>query len=144
MDLCRCTAYIASRAVCRCVSSMVTSCFESSGTKEVAKQEDVLLRRATIRHTDCAVLLSPALAATRCSHCESHRHTLRSLASQMEKNEHRETTDKTAPDSHVNYRYLRTPEKAHRLKRMHSELAIVHVAIGGRALVCHLVSLPTL
>ena len=34
----------------------------------------------------------------------------------------RQGADQTAPDSHVNYRHLSTPEKVHRLQRMHSEL----------------------
>lgn len=86
--------------------------------KEVAKEEDVLLRRATIRHTDCAVLLPTTKSLKRCCFCESHRHTLRSLTYQMRN----ESADKTAPDSHVNYRHLSTPEKVHRLQRLHSEL----------------------
>lgn len=93
------------------------------GTKKIANQEEALLRRATIRHTDCAVLLPPASKTTRCSHCESHRHTLRSLVYQTG----RQAADKTAPDSHVNYRFLSTPEKTDRLQRMHSELRANHL-----------------
>ena len=46
-------------------------------------------------------------------------HTLRSLACRVEKEK---SVDKTAPNSHVNYRFLRTPEKTDRLKRTHSKL----------------------
>ena len=88
------------------------------GTREVAKEECDLLRTPTIRHTDCAVLLLPTTTLKRCHFCETHRHTLRSLTYQIR----RQGTDKTAPDSHVNYRHLSTPEKVHRLQRLHAEL----------------------
>ena len=39
----------------------------------------------------------------------------------------RQAADKTAPDSHVNYRFLSTPEKTDRLQRMHSELRANHL-----------------
>ena len=39
----------------------------------------------------------------------------------------RQEADKTAPDSHVNYRFLSTPEETGRLQRMHSELRANHL-----------------
>ena len=104
--------------VMRHARGFLCTIFVFLGTKEVAKEEDVLLRSATIRHTDCAVLLLSTSTSKRCNRCESYRHTLRSLTYQMG----RQGGDKTAPDSHVNYRHLSTPEKERRLQRMHSEL----------------------
>ena len=81
---------------------------------EIAKQEDTFLQHPTIRHKNCPILLPTA--ATRCWHCSDYRHTLRSLSSKHS------TADKTAPDSHVNYRFLSSAEKLDRLKRMHSQI----------------------
>ena len=103
-------------------------CLYFVGAKEVAKEEDKLLRKPTVRHACCAILLRQSAAMTRCSSCESHRHTLRSLACRMDKLEcSLSAVNKSAPDSHVNYRFLRTPEKTDRLKRMHSELRCTQV-----------------
>ena len=90
------------------------------GTKEVAKEESTLICRPTIRHTCCPILLSSSLTRKRCSSCNLHRHTLCSLASRIENSEH--NVDRSDPCSHVNYRFLSTPEKTERLQRMHSEL----------------------
>ena len=89
------------------------------GTKEVAKEETTLLRKPTVRHICCAVLLPATSKTIRCTNCEAHRHTLRSLSCRVETPS---AVEKTAPDSHVNYRFLSTPEKTVRLKRIHSEL----------------------
>ena len=80
----------------------------------------MLLQCPTIRHACCAVLLSPS-DGVRCTHCESHRHTLRSLACRRV----RSTVDKSDTSSHVNYRFLSTPEKEQRLRQMHSELRLI-------------------
>ena len=98
-------------------------CLIFVGAKEVEKVEDKLLRKPTVRHACYAVLLRQSAAMTRCSSCKSHRHTLRSLACRIDKLEcSLSAVDRSAPDSHVNYRFLRTPEKIDRLKRIHSEL----------------------
>ena len=89
-----------------------------SGT-EIAKEENQFCHTPTICHTVCVILLSSDTTQTRCTCYESHRHTLRSLACRVKKEK---SVDKIAPNSHVNYRFLCTPEKADRLKRSHSEL----------------------
>ena len=94
------------------------------GTKEVAKEETTLLRKPTVRHICCAVLLPATSKTIRCTNCEGHRHTLRSLSCRVETPS---AVEKTAPDSHVNYRFLSTPEKTVRLKRIHSELRCMHL-----------------
>lgn len=82
--------------------------FTYPGMKEVAREESILSLKPTVRHTSCAVLLLPSSKCVRCLNCESHRHTLHSQVYRMENSE---IVDRTAPDSHVNYRFLRTPEK---------------------------------
>ena len=89
------------------------------GTKEVAKEESTLICRPT-SHTCCLILLSSSLTCKRCSSCNLHCHTLRSLVCRIENSEH--NVDRSDPCSHVNYRFLSTPEKTERLQRMHSEL----------------------
>ena len=69
----------------------------------------------TIRHSDCELLINKSL--TRCPKCSTHRKLLHALLSRQQKGF---STDKTAPDSHVNYRFLTTPEKVDRLQRLHS------------------------
>ena len=90
------------------------------GTREVAKEESILLRKPTIRHACCAILLPPSSTCTRCLSCNSYRHILRSLAYRMEKTDR--AVDRSAPQSHVNYRFLNTPDRLERLHRMHSVL----------------------
>ena len=89
----------------------------SQGQRLQRKKTDFVTHQQSA--TQVVILLSSDTTQTRCTCCESHRHTLRSLACRVEKEK---SVDKTAPNSHVNYRFLRTPEKADRLKRTHSKL----------------------
>lgn len=71
----------------------------------------------TIRHTECSLLIESA--CSRCIKCSSYRKTLQTFQSQLV-HQSSQTADKTAPDSHVNYRYLSTPDKHDRLQRLHN------------------------
>ncbi len=71
----------------------------------------------TIRHAKCAQLLAEDCETKRCSSCVSYRKTLHAMLSRHDKSS---SASKTAPDSHVNYRYLSTPEKVERLSRLHT------------------------
>ena len=77
--------------------------------------ESRLLGTATIRHKDCELVVE---GDTRCKACKHHRSTLHAIYSRIEKNEAGKE-NRTAPTSHVNYRYLSSPEKSERLSRLH-------------------------
>ena len=72
------------------------------GTSVVAAVDSSMGLR-TIRHRDCEVLLSVEGARRRCPACETYRKALHSMVSQRVRVEH--LVDRTAPDSHVNYRW---------------------------------------
>ena len=86
-----------------------------TGIHVVAAEEVTLSGHPTIRHEKCEVLIDSSL--TRCPKCEAHRKGLHSLLSRIENGSN---TDRSAPNSHVNYRFLSTPEKIDRLQRLHS------------------------
>ena len=71
----------------------------------------------TIRHIKCEVLLKAGVSVSRCSACQVHRKALHSQLNRLKK---RDSELVTAPNSHANYRYLTSPEKAQRLKEMHN------------------------
>ena len=77
--------------------------------------ESRLLGTATIRHKDCELVVE---GDTRCKACKHHRSTLHAIYSRIEKNEAGKE-NRTAPTSHVYYRYLSSPEKSERLSRLH-------------------------
>lgn len=71
---------------------------------------------STIRHSKCAYLIAAADGRKRCEACEHYRRTLHSMLARKENC----TTDKTAPNSRVNYRYLSSPEKVDKIQRLHT------------------------
>lgn len=74
----------------------------------------------TIRHTECKLLLPDSSSCSRCVSCTKYRKTLRSLLSRHMK----QSQSPTRVDSHVNYRYMRTPEKVQQLRELHSHRRI--------------------
>ena len=85
--------------------------FVQTGSKVIATVDGT-----TIRHSKCAHLISDS-DRKRCEACEQHRRTLHSMLARKEN--HCASTDKTAPSSHVNHRYLSSPEKADKIQRLH-------------------------
>lgn len=73
---------------------------------------------STIRHSKCISHLIAAVddGRKRCEACEHYRRTLHSMLACKENC----TTDKTAPNSHVNHRYLSSPEKVDKIQRLHT------------------------
>ena len=67
----------------------------------------------TVRTPSCEMLVSKE--GVRCSACRKYRGTLRSLRSRLEKRLATTPTKRTDPSSHVNFRYLNTPEKSTRI-----------------------------
>ena len=100
---------------CTCTIITLNSCI---GGNEVAREECQYLGYPTIRHIKCSIFLTSSNCKRRCLNCEKHRKTLQALASKQLKHQH---VDKTAPESHVNYRFLSPSEKTDRLKRLHSQ-----------------------
>ena len=87
----------------------------SIGTRIVA-EDTTSLGVSTIRHVECDMLVESTQA--RCSQCTNYRKQLHAYLSRQE-NAASAMIDRTAPDSHVNYRYLTTQEKHDRLQRLH-------------------------
>lgn len=77
----------------------------------------------TIRHAHCELLLPSSTQSLRCTSCQKFRNSLRSLVSQHLRKELPQSaiSTPTATTSHVNYRYLSTPEKDQRLHGLHSQ-----------------------
>ena len=75
----------------------------------------------TIRHMKCQWLLP---SGRRCQQCTVYRdNTLRRQANHM-KQADKENRDPSNPSSRVNYRYLNTPERNDRMRRLHNELRV--------------------
>ena len=65
-----------------------------------------------IRRNDCSVLLSSP--GTRCNACTKYRLTLNALLHKK----HKKSDDRSDPSSHTNFRYLNTPQKMLRMRRL--------------------------
>lgn len=67
----------------------------------------------TIRSEGCQLLICQGVQ-TRCQNCNAHRNSLRKMLSRSAKGKEKSL----APDSHVNLRYLNTPEKQQKHQQM--------------------------
>lgn len=92
---------------------------DPSGTQATAKVDQSTLPYPTIRHRNCALLIPSDALVIRCKDCSLHCKSLRSLLSRQSKAANT-PTNWTDPTSHVNTRYLHTPEKNMRMKNLHS------------------------
>jgi len=72
----------------------------------------------TIRTTNCQLFVPVSSAGNRCDNCRVYRKTLFSLLTRYQRGQAGHV-DRTDPTSHVNYRFLSTPEKKGRLQRLH-------------------------
>ena len=86
-----------------------------TGTHHAEAEVSMLLGISTIRHPECDLLIE--CSQTRCSQCTKFRKKLQTYLSRQGSTA--SMTDSTAPDSHVNFRYLSSPEKVQRLQRLH-------------------------
>ena len=75
----------------------------------------------TVRTSSCEMLLTSEVAA-RCSACSKYRGALRSIRSRQVKRLTATPTKRTAPSSHVNWRYLRTPKKTTRMVKRSAQV----------------------
>ena len=73
----------------------------------------------TIRHVECRILLA-AGEGVRCSECTHYRKTLLAMLSRNQRLSDT-AVSRTDASSHVNYRYLRTPEKIKCLQALHHQ-----------------------
>ena len=81
------------------------------------------VQNLTIRHVKCTWKIPVSDAQTKCQTCKTYRdNVLRSgLSRQLKQKEDEERSSKVcAVDSHVNYRYLTTPEKLLRMCNLHT------------------------
>ena len=73
----------------------------------------------TVRHSKCELLTE----ALKCPTCTAYHHTLRSMYSRHKKQRcsPRRMMYRSSPGSHVNFRYLTTPEKHNRYTRLRQQ-----------------------
>lgn len=89
----------------------------NSEIKIIVYKESGILPYSTVRHSECELL--QVAAELRCSSCTRYRSTLRSLSV---KNLAQDIpTPRVTASSHVNYRFLSTPEKVDRLHYIHTQ-----------------------
>ena len=86
------------------------------GTQVIAYHDTRHLPRPSIRHSDCGLML-PGGATTCCEKCSSYRRSLEVMLSRKRS----KSVSGTTSSSHVNYRYLSTPEKVDRLHSLHQD-----------------------
>ena len=73
------------------------------------------LSQPTTRHRECVLLLTKD-DPTQCQQCVFYHETLRIMAF---RHNQEQIQSKFVPSSHVNYRYLTSPQKKERLRRLH-------------------------
>ena len=81
------------------------------------------VQNLTIRHVKCTWKIPISDPQTKCQTCKTYQdNILRSgLSRQLKQKEDEERSSKIcAVDSHVNYRYLTTPEKLLRMRNLHT------------------------
>ena len=82
---------------------------------------------ATIRHIKCAHIIEKG---SRCQKCTLYIKSLNSMCSRYRSCQS-ETSNRTAASSHINYRYLSTPEKIIRLQNLHKENRSTRKKLGN-------------
>ena len=100
-----------------------------AGTQATAKWDENTLPYPTIRHRACCMLLTEDASAERCKDCGEYRKVLRAHLSRQ-KNAVDNTVSRTDPTSHVNIRYLQTPEMETRIKLLHDTTRTLSKKIG--------------
>lgn len=87
----------------------------------MAYLEELMSGKSTIRTTGCSIII-PA-SSERCSVCTEYRNTLHSMVHRMVAQQSSVTeASPTNPMSSVNFRYLTTPQKIKRFRRLRGEL----------------------
>ena len=82
-------------------------------------------QQRTIRHVQCPVKIPKIGNTKRCTCCKSHRdNVLHSSLSRLLKQGDKQQQARCSIDSHVNYRYLTTPEKVDRMHRLHNAVRV--------------------
>ena len=81
-------------------------------------------QQSTIQHVKCPMGI-PESSTKRCSHCKAYRvNVLHSGLSRLRKLGETQQRARCTTDSHVNYRYLSTPEKVERMHKLHSVVRV--------------------
>ena len=70
--------------------------------------------RPAVRHTKCSILVPET--GKRCLQCTAYRRTLNVLAKRQQQ---ANPEERSHPQSHTNYRYLSSPDKVERLRKLH-------------------------
>ena len=87
------------------------------GLKQVAYYDD---EKLSIFSCNCTIFVSCEGQGC-CNPCANYRQILNRMLYRLQN----ATDDKSDPKSHTNYRYLRTPEKVERLKRLHDQCKVM-------------------
>jgi len=104
-------------------------CLFLTGTQATAKLDVNTLSHPTIRHRRCSVLLAEDASAQRCEDCGEYRKNLRAQLSRQRKAADN-TASRTDPKSHVNIRYLQTPEMEARIQKLHDSTRTLAKKVG--------------
>ena len=91
---------------------IIIESFLQLGTRTVASEDTQSLGYATIRHSNCIVLL-PSTESSRCEQCQAFRCVLRAQLSRHMKTDN---SGRTVPSSHVRYSCLDKAELTSRLR----------------------------
>ena len=102
-----------------CQLNLFIYVFTYPGTNAAAFLDERALPQPTIRHSECALLLSEE-DPVRCRWCDVYRQTLRVMTCRHRQSQE-QAQNTSAPSSHTNYKYLSTPEKVDRLRRLHDD-----------------------
>ena len=97
----------------------------------MARADTTTLSFATIRHSQCELLLSVDESADHCHQCTRYRSTLRAIESRKRK---QDITHRTELSSHVNLRYLSSAEKDERIKKQRHELRKMKLQVMRKSL----------
>ena len=90
--------------------------------KDIAVYDSIAIPHATIRRIKCAHIIKKG---SRCQKCTLYTKNLNSLCSQYRSCQS-ETSNRTAASSHINFKYLSTPEKIICLQNLHKENQSTH------------------
>ena len=88
--------------------------------------QDGVTHTLTVRHHNCITLQS------KCNTCLHYRPTLRSMVSRKRKQHLLSQSRRTATTSRVNFRYLRTPEKATRFANRSAQVKRTSQELKGK------------
>ena len=87
-----------------------------TGESVTAYLDSSLPPQQTVRHKSCELLVQCDTNVSRCYACSQYRSNLRAQVCRVNKRDIAQVSD---PSSHINFRFMKTPEKDARLHELH-------------------------